>query len=64
MPYKNCFEKFFFCFLGHVGYRAKLKAHKNEMNSVSKIDVIARCLFPVSFVILNILYWVAYGLID
>lgn len=30
------------------------------MNSVSKIDNVARVLFPMSFLIINILYYVAY----
>ena len=52
--------KFMYCFLSHIGYRNKLKAHKNEMNSVSKIDLVSRALFPISFIILNILYYMAY----
>ncbi|XP_076446962.1 gamma-aminobutyric acid receptor alpha-like [Babylonia areolata] len=30
------------------------------LNSVSKIDRAARVMFPASFIVLNILYWIAY----
>ncbi|KAK7097235.1 hypothetical protein V1264_004245 [Littorina saxatilis] len=30
------------------------------LNSVSKIDRAARVVFPASFIVLNILYWIAY----
>ncbi|XP_067948092.1 gamma-aminobutyric acid receptor subunit alpha-5-like [Watersipora subatra] len=64
MKKRNCLVKFFLCFIGHVGYRLKLKAHKNDMNSVSKIDLVSRFLFPFTFFVLNILYYLAYVHID
>lgn len=43
--------------------RARFSKHVRNalgLNSVSKIDRLSRFLFPVSFLALNILYWVAY----
>lgn len=30
------------------------------VNSVSKIDMISRILFPMTFIIINATYWIAY----
>lgn len=34
---------------------------RRHVNSVSRIDRVARVLFPASFCLLNLAYWVAYG---
>lgn len=39
---------------------AELRAQRH-VNSVSSIDRVARVLFPASFALLNLAYWVAYG---
>ncbi|KAK2169074.1 hypothetical protein LSH36_12g08010 [Paralvinella palmiformis] len=54
--------KFYNCLLGSYSYRLKQqkRARYKTFNSVSKIDKISRILFPVLFVIFNILYWTLY----
>lgn len=55
------------CFLGDVKFKqerereVRVKAGRNRyVNSVSLIDTTARVVFPASFTILNILYWLAF----
>lgn len=40
--------------------RQRAATLEGSSNSVSKIDKISRILFPVSFMILNIIYWIIY----
>ncbi|XP_064637702.1 gamma-aminobutyric acid receptor alpha-like isoform X2 [Lineus longissimus] len=57
----NCCMKFFNCLRGSAKYRdMKSRTSKRGVNSVSKIDRIARVLFPGSFLFFNICYWTVY----
>lgn len=60
----SCFRQFLRC----VAADEKFKRQRQQSasggkltNSVSKIDQVSRILFPVSFFILNIFYWVRYA---
>ncbi|ODM96204.1 Gamma-aminobutyric acid receptor subunit alpha-2 [Orchesella cincta] len=56
-------RQFWYCFIADEEFRRERQrraALESEMNSVSKIDTISRVLFPVSFTILNIIYWIIY----
>ncbi|XP_023215415.1 gamma-aminobutyric acid receptor alpha-like [Centruroides sculpturatus] len=60
---RNCCYQFWNCILGSETYRAEMLSRvqgKDAINSVSKIDQISRILFPLSFVLLNIFYWLFY----
>ncbi|XP_055844914.1 gamma-aminobutyric acid receptor subunit alpha-2 [Episyrphus balteatus] len=55
------------CFIGDDKFRkqrerdATVKGGRH-MNSVSLIDQVARIAFPASFILFNLLYWLAYGM--
>jgi len=51
--------RFWFCISGNTKYKRLIRqrASRFGINSRSELDVFARIVFPVSFVLLNILYW-------
>lgn len=51
--------RFWFCLSGDGRYRRALRrrASRFGINSRSRLDVVARIVFPLSFVLFNILYW-------
>ncbi|XP_065350484.1 gamma-aminobutyric acid receptor subunit alpha-6-like [Cloeon dipterum] len=59
-------KQIFFCLTGNDKFRrmrqraAGQQQGPGAMNSVSRIDKLARILFPASFFILNFLYWLGY----
>ena len=59
---ENIFYKFLKCLQGSAQYRKLMTQRANiyGVNTVSKIDKVSRVLFPLSFIILNIIYWTAY----
>lgn len=42
------------------GCRGKGERIERHINSVSHIDRVARVIFPASFTLLNLFYWLAY----
>ncbi|OXA53155.1 Gamma-aminobutyric acid receptor subunit alpha-6 [Folsomia candida] len=59
----SCFRQFLRCVVADLEFRReRMRASiaESSTNSVSKIDRISRVLFPVSFTMLNIFYWVMY----
>lgn len=50
------------CFLGSTKYRnfKSRRRHPSGLNSVSKIDMGSRIVFPTSFLVLNFMYWLVY----
>ncbi len=58
----GCLMRFIKCLQGSAQYRRamEIRAHRHGVNSVSKIDKVSRTLFPLSFIILNVIYWIAY----
>ncbi|XP_074650714.1 gamma-aminobutyric acid receptor subunit alpha-2-like [Tubulanus polymorphus] len=58
---ENCFTRFFNCLTGSAKYRdMKMRNSKKGVNSVSKIDKLARLMFPLAFFLFNLFYWVLY----
>ena len=53
------FRRLWFCISGNTKYKRiiRRRATRFGMNSRSKLDIFARIVFPVSYVLLNILYW-------
>lgn len=51
--------RFWFCLSGNDNYKRAIRkrASRFGINSRSELDVFARVAFPVSFALLNILYW-------
>jgi len=59
----SCFRQFIFCLLANEKYRRsrQLEAtRQGSTNSTSRIDSVARILFPLSFGLFNITYWYSY----
>ncbi|XP_022653054.1 gamma-aminobutyric acid receptor alpha-like isoform X1 [Varroa destructor] len=59
----NRWLQFLYCIAGNKRYRDEMRRSAprgQTANSVSKIDRCSRILFPVSFIVLNVLYWVGY----
>lgn len=59
----SCFRQFLNCVVADEEFRRERQraaAMESSINSVSRIDKISRVLFPVSFMILNIIYWIFY----
>ena len=50
------------CLKSSASYRRMLETNSSitGVNSVSKIDMISRILFPMTFIIINATYWIAY----
>ena len=60
----SCFRQFLRCIIADETFRRqrqKAAAQESSSNSVSKIDQIARVLFPLSFLLLNAFYWTIYA---
>lgn len=57
----SCMKQMFYCLAANQSFRLKRKrqalAKGNIINSVSKIDSASRVLFPVTFSIINVIYW-------
>ena len=51
--------RFWFCLSGNTKYKRSIRKRTSRfgVNSRSELDVFARIVFPVSFVLFNILYW-------
>ncbi|XP_071951891.1 gamma-aminobutyric acid receptor subunit alpha-5-like isoform X2 [Antedon mediterranea] len=64
--YYQCCYDVLMCFIGSFTYRQK-RARKikigQDFNSVSIIDQWARVVFPVTFIITNIIYWLTFGVL-
>ncbi len=59
----NCCIQFFNCLKGSAAYRdmrQRISKNFDGLNSVSTIDQISRCLFPLAFFIFHTVYWVSY----
>lgn len=54
--------RFIKCVQGNAKYRRIMKKSSNAtgVNSVSMIDKVSRILFPVTFILLNLIYWIGY----
>ena len=61
-PKENLVFKLLKCLQGSTQYRVMMmqRANMYGVNTVSQIDKISRILFPLSFIFLNIIYWIAY----
>ena len=57
-----CWRKFMRCLQGSASYRKMLERSSSPtgVNSVSRIDIVSRILFPLTFIIINATYWIAY----
>ena len=57
----SCIKQMFYCLAANQSFRQirkkKALAKGNIINSVSKIDSVSRILFPVTFSIINVIYW-------
>ncbi|XP_023328188.1 gamma-aminobutyric acid receptor alpha-like [Eurytemora carolleeae] len=58
-------RQFMFCLAANIEYRREREKSAGSraagtINSVSKIDNIARILFPMTFVLYNVIYWTHY----
>ncbi|XP_040574267.1 gamma-aminobutyric acid receptor subunit alpha-1 isoform X2 [Lepeophtheirus salmonis] len=59
----SCFKQFLYCLMSNQEYRKEKTKEATRMgstNSTSKIDSVARILFPVSFCLYNAVYWYSY----
>ncbi|RWS14117.1 putative GABA-gated ion channel-like protein, partial [Dinothrombium tinctorium] len=60
----NCCYQFYNCFIGSEEYRNRMRSRRSRgrgfVNSVSTIDKVSRILFPLSFALLNLFYWMMY----
>jgi len=61
----SIFHQFVLCFLANEDFRKKREKAATlagtSFNSVSKIDNFARLLFPLTFLLFNLLYWSHYA---
>ena len=57
----SCMKQMYYCLIANQSFRQKRKrqalAKGNIINSVSTIDFVSRILFPVTFTVINIIYW-------
>ena len=60
VPKERCWTMFLHCLKGNAKYRNFKALNKKGSLSVSKIDSLARIIFPFSFTCLNILYWAGF----
>ena len=60
--YDPFWKKLFKCLQGSASYRKMLELTSSPtgVNSVSRIDVVSRILFPITFIVINATYWIAY----
>ena len=59
----SCMRQFLFCLLANQTYRKQRQmeaAKHGSLNSTSRIDSVARILFPLSFGLFNVTYWYSY----
>lgn len=49
------------CLLGSRKFKSHMRRGAKGPNSMSKIDKVSRVLFPVTFVIIMIIYWRIYA---
>ncbi|XP_076468405.1 gamma-aminobutyric acid receptor subunit alpha-3-like [Babylonia areolata] len=65
-PSTSCYKLFWRCLVGNFTYRMSrvLAADPESGNSVSNIDIISRRLFPSTFILLNLGYWLLYLYFD
>lgn len=60
----RCCRQFWHCIIGSEVYRQKMRKRargRGGANSVSLIDKTSRIMFPLSFILLNLFYWLSYG---
>ncbi len=61
---ENCCWKFFHCIQGSAEYRdmkQRTNVHiRDGINSVSRIDIASRIIFPFVFITFNVIYWITY----
>ncbi|GAB0097059.1 Gamma-aminobutyric acid receptor alpha-like [Sergentomyia squamirostris] len=66
-PKASLYKQLWLCILGDDKFRRMRQREATRtdttrhVNSVSLIDRMARVLFPLSFLIFNLMYWLAYG---
>ena len=57
-------HKLFSCLKGSQKYRDSMRRRARRAghlaNSVSRLDKISRVLFPLTFLVINIIYWTVY----
>ena len=56
----SCWKMMLHCLQADPNYRSFKSMNKSGTLSVSKIDSLARILFPFSFISLNVLYWAGF----
>ena len=56
----SCWVMLLHCLQGDANYRTFKSMTKSGTLSVSKIDSLARIIFPFSFICLNVLYWAGF----
>lgn len=58
----RCLCRLWFCVTGNMRYKRLIRkrATKIGVNSRSELDAFARIVFPFSFILFNILYWVYF----
>ena len=62
---ESCCSKFYYCLVGDHKYRdlrkrSSMQSKAGRINSVSKVDMASRILFPLAFAIFNAVYWAFY----
>ncbi|XP_041357736.1 gamma-aminobutyric acid receptor subunit alpha-2-like [Gigantopelta aegis] len=55
-----CYKMMWHCITGNADFRQHRDANYDGTNSVSSIDMIARFLFPGTFIFANTVYWLAF----
>lgn len=57
-------KKLLSCLQGSHEFRSSMRRRAKKAgvgaNSVSKLDKLSRVLFPLSFITLNVIYWIVY----
>lgn len=60
----HCCSQFLNCMLGNERFRDEMRRRADPgttVNSVSQIDRVSRVLFPFSFIVINLFYWLSSG---